>query len=319
MDVREQNMNEIIRRLTYLKTEVSSRISLNLTDISIHAENTFRDLLNLIYGLNFENINYETRNADYIDLIDKKRKRAIQVTCRNDNDKIDETIKGFFKNPSNKEYRLEVLLISKDAKNYKTDFTHKGIYSFDHRKDVIDIKKLITDINNKSIDEIIKIAEFLEKEILMPRPKTESNEVETIMSLLEWLSDDKHYKEIDKNYECDPDKKINNRFKEYSNRFKEEFTDLYAIYCMSVTEAKKSFGLDGVRAKKISTFLITISNRFLREENDDPLKALDKLTDYFEEKIKNNGIKADICAIRYYLLDELIGCNIFSEEVEIIC
>lgn len=319
MDVREQNMNIITDRLSYLLNKIVNRNFLNLTDVNIHAENFYRDFLNLVYGWNLVNTNYHTQNAAYIDLIDRDNKIAIQVTSQNDNKKIDETIKGFFKNPSNKEYKLTVILISKDTKNYKTDFTHEGIYSFDQTKDVIDTKKLISDINDKSIDKISLIAKFLEKEILMPMPKTETNEVETIMSLLEWLSDDKHYKEIDKNYECDPDKKINSRFKEYSNIFKEEFTNLYAIYCMSVTEAKKSFGLDGVRAKKISAFLITISNRFLREENDNPLKALDKLTDYFEEKIKNNGIKADACAIRYYLLDELIGCNIFSEEVETTC
>ena len=51
MDAREQNINFIIRSLTHLKTEVSLRTSLNLIDICIHAENFYRDLLNLVYGL----------------------------------------------------------------------------------------------------------------------------------------------------------------------------------------------------------------------------------------------------------------------------
>ena len=126
----------------------------------------------------------------------------------------------------------------------------------------------------------------------------------------------KTIKKFDRNYECDPDKKINSRFKEYANSFKEEFMNLYATYCMSVTEAKKSFGLDGVRARKVSNFLKYMSNRLLQEANNDPQNALNGLTDYFGKKLITNGIKADIGVIRYYLLDELIGCNIFSEEIE---
>lgn len=316
MDVREQNMENIIRKLSYLKTEVSLRATLNLTDIHIYAENFYRDLLNLVYDIKLVNANFQTQNIAHIDLIDSINKKAIQVTSQNDNTKIKESIKGFFQNPLNQDYRLKVLLISKESKNYTIDFTDEGKYNFNHIKDVIDMPRLITDINNKLTDEIATIANFLDKEILMSRPKTESNEVETIISLLEWLSDDKNYKEFDKNYECDPDKKINSQFKKYSNSFKEEFMDLYATYCFTVQEAKKSFGLDGVRAQKVSNFLKYMSNRLLREANGNPQNALDKLTDFFEEKLNINGMKADNGVIRYYLLDELIGCNIFSEEIE---
>lgn len=318
MDARTSNITIIARSLSYLKTQVELLGSLNLTDINIHAENFYRDLLNKL-GNSFENSNYSKQNAASIDLIDEKNKLAIQVTAQNDNVKISESIQGFFQNPKYKNFKLRILLISKDAKEYKTDFTAGGVYNFDPKNDVIDIKRLLSDINNKTIDEISEIANFLNKELLIPKPRTELNEVDTILSLLEYLSDDNNYIEYDKNYECDPDKKINTRFKDYSNLFKNEFKDLHTTYCMTLCEAKKSFGLDTVRAVKISNFLNYISNRFLREANENPQKALDNLTDFFSLKISNNGIKVDLGAIRYYLLNELIGCNIFSEEVECIC
>jgi hypothetical protein len=314
MDVREHYLNRIIRHLSYLKNEVELSVSLNLTNINIHAENFYRDFFNLI-GFSFNNTNYDNKNAAYVDLIDTINKEAIQVTAQNDNGKILKSIQGFFKNEVYKDYHLQVLLISKKSKDYTTDFTFNGKYNFDHNKDVIDMSSLLSIINNQKTEAIQNIASFLEKEILIERPKTELNEVETIMALLEWLSNDENYKELLTAYECDPDKKINNRFKDYSGSFKDEFLLLMPLYCMSLPESKKSFGLDGVRAAKISIFLIRKSNDFLKEENDDPIKALNKLTQFFEDKITKNGFKADSNAIRYYLLDELFGCNIFSEEI----
>ncbi|MBB3699502.1 SMEK domain-containing protein [Flammeovirga yaeyamensis] len=318
MDVRQKHINNIQKRLAYLKSRVEIAGSLNLTDIHIYAEDFYQTLFNHL-GNSYKNGNAENQNCPYIDLIDETNKHAMQVTSRDDNKKITETIIGFFENsehPEYKDYSLKVLLISKRAKDYSTDFTFHGKYKFNHKKDVIDIERLIAIIKDNGREKIIEISKFLDNEIYLPRPKTESNEVETIMSLLEYLSDDKNYKEFDGNYNCDPEQKINSRFKDYANDFNEEFTDLFTIYCNTIPEVKKAFGLDGVRAKKISYFLNYISNRYLKEANGNAFDALDKLTDYFEAKLSSNGIHADIGAIRYYLMDELIGCNIFSIKVE---
>lgn len=318
MDVRQKHMNNIQNRLAYLKSRVEIAGSLNLTDIHIYAEDFYQALLNFL-GNSYRNGNIDKQNCAFIDLIDDTNKSAMQITARDDNSKISETIIGFYENsehPEYKDYSLKVLLISKRAKDYNTDFTFNGKYKFNHKEDVLDIERLIAIIKDSGREKIVEVSKFLDNEIDLPRPKTESNEVETIMSLLEYLSDDENYKEFDGNYICDPEQKINSRFKDYADDFKEEFTDLFAIYCNTILESERTFGLDGVRAKKISNFLKTISNRYLRESNDKPLDALDKLTDYFENKLNSNGINADIGAIRYYLLDELIGCNIFSTKIE---
>lgn len=311
MDVIKQNIDNIQRHFAYLKTRVEIAGSLNLTDIHIYAEDFYKGLFNIL-GYSFRNDNPDNPNSEYIDLVDDKNKTAMQVTSQNDSGKITNSIQGFYSKPKYKDYSLKVLLIAKKAKDYQTDFTNNGKYSFDHKRDVIDLSKLIAEIMDKEHHEIVEISRYLDTGILIPRPKTETNEVETIMALLEYLSDDSNYKEFDGIYECDPEKKINSRFKQYADSFKEEFVDLFATYCNTITESKKSFGLDGVRAVKVSNFLRQISNRYLRNAKDNPIEACDNLTDFFEEKLNSNGIHADNGAIRYFLLDELIGCNIFS-------
>jgi len=316
MNMIQKHINNIQDRFAYLKTRIEMAGSLNLTDIHIFAEDFFKDLFNLL-GYSLKNANICQKNCPHIDLIDDVNKKAVQVTSMNNSEKISKTIVGFFENPEHpefKDYSLEVLLISKNAKDYRTDFTFGGKYKFNPAKDVVDLSRLIERI--KDLGKIVEVSKFLDKEILMPRPKTETNDVETIMSLLEFLSDDQNHKDFDGNFICDPDQKINSRFKEYAEDFKEEFTELFPIYCNTNNEAKKAFGLDGVRAQKISCFLKYVSNRCLRETMDNPIDALDKLTDYFEGKLNSNGIKSDVPAIRYYLLDELIGCNIFSTRAD---
>lgn len=61
-------------------------------------------------------------------------------------------------------------------------------------------------------------------------------------------------------------------------------------------------------------FLRRISNEYLKESSDDPMQAFNSLCKFFENKIREDE-RIDEDAIRFYLLDELIGCNIFSEEI----
>ena len=105
---------------------------------------------------------------------------------------------------------MQILLISKDAKNYKTKFGN----NFNHKEDVLDIKRLLAIINNiQEVDTIKKIADFLDKNVLTERRKTECSEVETIMELINYLSLNKNRVIIDKTVNVDPKNKIENSYK----------------------------------------------------------------------------------------------------------
>jgi uncharacterized membrane protein len=162
---RKAYIDGITRTLTILCYEIELRNSINLTDLNIHAENFYRDLFNLVYGLGLGNMNVRRQNEAYIDLIDDNKKIAIQVTSDNTAEKISKTIEGFFRDGKNAGYRLKVLLIAKQAKDYRKDFTFNGKYQFDPEKDVVDVEKLLRDIADKDIDQLEGIANYLGKNI----------------------------------------------------------------------------------------------------------------------------------------------------------
>ena len=172
MNVREHHIKNIIEILTNLKTKIELNASLSLYDSHKRAENFYRDLLNLVYGLKLENLNSETKNAAFIDLIDRESKIAIQVTSQNDSEKIKQSILGFYGNGENSDYELKIVLISRLAKDYLADFTFGGKHKFDHRKDVIDIERLLAVINDKKTDEIEIISKFLSKEFYISDPNS---------------------------------------------------------------------------------------------------------------------------------------------------
>jgi len=308
MDNRQTYISLIIKRLTYIQKEVENFNSLNLTDINIFAENFYRDLFNLI-GFKFNNTNFESNNFAHIDLIDTVNKQAIQITSQNDNKKIKEAIDGFFAKPENQDYKLQILLISKNAKDYKTKFGKV----FNHKEDVLDIKRLLAIINDiKEINTIKNIAEFLDNNVLTERKKTECSEVETIMELINYLSLNKNRVIIDKVVNVDPKNKIENRFSEHSDYLKKQYSELYANYNGALVEATSK--IDGVEAEIISDFLKDESDVILTKENNNPKLALHSLVELFYGKLSSNGVKFDKQAIKFYLLNELIKCNVFPNK-----
>lgn len=308
MDNRNLYLTLIGKRLAYLKTEVMLFNSLNLTDINVYAENFYRDFFNLL-GYEFENTNFRENNFAHIDLIDTKNKFAIQVTSQNDNKKIKEAIDGFFKDPSHKDYKLKILLIAKDAKDYRTKFGN----DFNHKEDVLDVKKILAYINNiTDLGKLKGIADFLNEQILQERKKTESNEVETIMALIEHLSKDENLSISEKPENVDPKFKIYNRFSEHSTFLINLYTELCTVYQQPLIEAKQV--IDAVRAIKISSYLKDESDKILTAEGNNPQLAIEKLVELFYGKLSENGIKFDKIAIKFYLLDELINCNVFPNK-----
>lgn len=69
-----------------------------------------------------------------------------------------------------------------------------------------------------------------------------------------------------------------------------------------------------MEAEIISDFLKDESDIILTKENNNPKLALHSLVELFYEKLSSNGVKFDKQAIKFYLLDELINCNVFPNK-----
>jgi len=160
---RKDSFESIKERLEILQLSIANGGSLNHNDLAIHAENLFRDLLNLVYGWQLENANAGNQNAADIDLADRQAKLAIQVTARNDRAKIADTLDSFYSKNENSGRRLKFMLISKDAVKYKAFRGYEE--KFDPAEDIIDIKKLLREINDLGAERLDEIAKFLQQEI----------------------------------------------------------------------------------------------------------------------------------------------------------
>ena len=54
-----------------------------------------------------------------------------------------------------------------------------------------------------------------------------------------------------------------------------------------------------------------MSTKVLIKNNYNPINSLEELVDYFENKLSENGKKYDRMAIKFYLISEIIECNVF--------
>ena len=304
MDIRRNLLNNVMSKLGYLKSQVILANSLNLTDLNIHGENFYRDFLKH-FGYNCKNINAVTLNASSIDLVDDTKKIVIQVTSQNDNKKINETLKKFRNNKTYTSYKLKLLLIAKESKNYTTKFKD----GFDPDSDIIDIPSLLAEIQNKEIQQIEEISNFLDSQIVLKSLTSNPNEVETILALIEFLSDRKNRIVLKLSNDVDPEKKIYKRFADHSEFLTNQYLSLNTIYKNSLMAARDT--IDTLEAPIISGYLQDLSNNYLTKYNDNPKESLEKLTDFFCQKLSVNGTKFDNQAIKYYLIDELINCNVF--------
>lgn len=159
---REKLFESIKERLEILAFSISNSGPLNLNNGAVLAENFYRDLLNLIYGWQLGNANFDHQNTADIDLADPAGDIFIQVTARNDRKKIADTLDSYYKKPENAGRRLQFLLISKEALKNQTFAAHKDV--FNPTKDITDIKRLLKKINDLSTPGLEEVAAFLKKE-----------------------------------------------------------------------------------------------------------------------------------------------------------
>src|SRR5687768_9391087 len=86
---RGELVNGIIEQLIHISNVLMEKSKLNLTDDNIHAESFMRELLNLIFDLELQDLNIVNANYPGIDLGDKQKKIAYQITTTSTVEKIE--------------------------------------------------------------------------------------------------------------------------------------------------------------------------------------------------------------------------------------
>ena len=307
--------NNIISHLSVLKAEVELRSKVNLQDINVHAEQFYKILLNDIFGYNLENINIIEQNAAVIDLGDKTQRIAIQVTSNNTKRKILETVQAFKDKKLYEDYDELKILVIKD-KIPRTEIIPAESLSFDMAKDVMDVNSLtMTIMGIDDLDRLEKIEKWLSDELVQKhyaaRKKSKPNEAKTFIALIDFLSDENNHQTFVPEDEPDPEFKIETRFKEYAPFLKRLYSDLYIDYGYALSLVEENAETSAVKLRKIGLYLKDVSNKYLISSNNDPQAALDNLCEFFADFFVKENLEYDEMAIKFYLIHQLINCNVF--------
>ncbi len=313
---RKNGMDSIIERLSYIKSQVEISASQNLNDINIYSENFFRDFLNLVLSHHFKNINIEEKNAAAIDLGDKAAKIAIQVTSTNDFSKIEKTVTKFNEKKLYETYdELKIVIIGnkKDYKKKKIGDSSK--HELDVAKDVWDISSLVELIGDKNVKEIQEVRDFLEEQVQFISKNHISKEIATFENLILLLSDEDH-PAIGSGFleEPDPDGKINERFADHATLLTSEFQDLYIEYGEVLSDVRQHSELGQTKLRRLGLYVKAYSDEVLTDCNGDPKAALKQLVKDMENILRNKIKDYDVTAIRFFLIDELLRCNVFPNK-----
>lgn len=315
---REEDIRYISRCLSYLRAEVETLNSMNLTDINVHAENFFRDLLNLIYGYKLRNINIDEMNTAAIDLGDTSKKIALQVTSTNALKKTTDTVSKFIaKGLQNTYDRLIILNIRSKSEHREETIGENGVFTLNTRNDIWDKDDIVRHVTDLPTEKIAEIANFLRKEMVFSSGVKIANEVQTLFALIELISDEGH-PEIGKAYSEDPDPegKIERRFFAYAAKLKDEFTDNFAEYGAVLKSVLESASVTQIQFRRLGNYLKRKSIDLLDQCAGDAITALNRLVAEFLHLLANEGVEHDEGAVRFFIVDQIIRCNVFPNKAE---
>ncbi|HEY0221641.1 MAG TPA: ABC-three component system protein [Lactovum miscens] len=157
--------NNIEEKLAVLSLRIERNSKLNILDLNNHAENFYRDLLNLIYNLKLKNANDSVGNFLAVDLIDEENKKLFQVTSSSTRTKIESTLsKDNIEQYANDGFEMNFVFLSGDAKNLKNK-VYKNNFNilFEPNRSILDSTRILRDINNLDVDTFKQVSDLVNK------------------------------------------------------------------------------------------------------------------------------------------------------------
>jgi hypothetical protein len=152
-------------KLSILTTRVKLETAVGHTDINHEVEDFYCGLLNAVFDWELSNLNALQMNFPAIDLADRKKRIAVQVTSTEGRKKVQDTLNRFFEKKLDEYFdRLIVLIIGKKP-NSRSQFTLKGELDFDAKRDIWDTDALIKKIYALREGKLKAVAEYIEKQL----------------------------------------------------------------------------------------------------------------------------------------------------------
>ena len=160
IEERKIAFDNISRTLAITRYDIEQHQLVNDQSLNIHGENWFRDIFNFVYSNNFfvnANIETKTGNASAVDLIDKDKELAYQITTTRTKEKVEDTLKKI-KTTEYKYYTLKIFFLLEKSKFKKdTKQYFKNEYNINIQDYLVDYTDLLKDIEALETDKIIEL------------------------------------------------------------------------------------------------------------------------------------------------------------------
>lgn len=305
-------------------TQINNRQ--NLTDINIYLEHFFCGLLNLMYpGSSLVNLNTcDSTNFPGVDLGDKVNGCCYQITATNDSSKIKHSISRFEgamlegKNLYEIFSKLKVLIIAPTKFKSRKAFVTNGKYSFSSTE-IIDLGILSNEIN-KIITEDSQRGENICKYITnkIEPLKVDNKSLETIIFNDLFHSITQELKEVGRN-SCsnftNDDIGANSDLEIKKSKFL-AFWSLITNNYKKIIETDRETVYNKIQSGyseddqiRLREFLKLESNKHLHLNNQDPVAAIDTMTEEMINKFNLTLISET--EIKYFLYYQLYNCFVF--------
>ena len=147
----QQKLNEIISLLTFLQKHIQNYVNQSFTDLTFNLENVIKDYLN-VFEKNteqYENINFLKHNYPAIDLINKNKDIALQVTTNADLKKVRKTLGTYTKH----KITYSNLIVIGFVKATKATLSNVTVHGIEY---LIELAKFGTSIQKDKVYDILQ-------------------------------------------------------------------------------------------------------------------------------------------------------------------
>lgn len=165
IDSREERLYGIKLRLgTYAANAYMEQGRLSESE-----ESLMEGLLNIILDSDLKNMNLERENFPAIDLGDRGRKLAVQVTSTGTRDKVRHTLKEFFDNGLNGQFSRLIIVVVGRAERFSTAPQVPDGFDFVPKRDIWDLAGLLREIRGLPERKLGRVDAYLRERVNLPQ------------------------------------------------------------------------------------------------------------------------------------------------------
>ena len=163
MITRGHLIGQIIDDLSDIAGQVKTRNKLGFTDINLHLENFYKEILSATYGVNLVNLNTQRVNTPGLDLGDASNGLAYQVTATRSSAKINKTLKKISKSQRRVYPEVFVFIVQEKQGSYTLDEPTAQACNFT-TENIRDIHDLCRDLMSADLEVIRSVYDICKRD-----------------------------------------------------------------------------------------------------------------------------------------------------------